>query len=148
MLSVLALAALAQPALADPGAADAAAVLKEMEQMTGFVPAFVHSMPAALLPSWWQATKDLDMNPRTALDSKTKELIGLAVAAQIPCDYCVEFHTQAAHAAGATDEQIREAVGMAAITRETSTLLNGMQIDRVQFRKDVERLLRGPHPKK
>ena len=28
-------------------------------------------------------------NPKGALDAKTKELIGLAVAAQIPCTYCV-----------------------------------------------------------
>ncbi len=34
--------------------------------------------------------------------------IALAVASQIPCDYCVYFHTQAAEANGATDEEIPE----------------------------------------
>ena len=48
------------------------------------------------------------MNPTGALDGKTKQLIGLGVAAQIPCAYCVYAHTKAAKAAGATDAQIKE----------------------------------------
>ena len=56
-------------------------------------------------------------NPNGALDAKTKELIGLAVAAQIPCTYCVYYHTQAARHAGATDAQIKEVVAAAAETR-------------------------------
>jgi AhpD family alkylhydroperoxidase len=143
LISFAMLAALTSIAAADP----AAATLKEIEQMTGFVPGFVRQIPASLLPSWWQSTKDVEMNPQTALDPKTKELIGLAVAAQIPCDYCIIFHTEAARGMGATDEQIREAVGISALTRETSTLLNGLQIDKAQFRKDVDRLMHaGPKP--
>jgi len=126
--------------------ADSKATLKEIEGAMGFVPSFVKVIPAALLPSWWQTAKDFEMNPTTALDGKTKELIGLAVAAQIPCEYCIIFHTEAARAMGASDEQIREAVGMAAITRESSTLFNGLQIDKAQFRKDLDRLMRqGKH---
>ena len=30
-----------------------------------------------------------EINPNGALDGETKELIGLAVAAQIPCEYCI-----------------------------------------------------------
>ena len=71
----------------------------------------------------------MQLNPDTALDGKTKELMGLAVAAQIPCSYCVYFHTAAAKANGATDEEIKEAVAMAAIVRHWSTVLNGMQVD-------------------
>lgn len=64
------------------------------------------------------------MNPG-ALDAKTKQLIGLAVAAQIPCAYCVFAHTKAAKAAGATDAQIREAIATAALVRFNSTMLHG-----------------------
>ncbi len=74
-------------------------------------------------------SRPVQLNPKTKLDGKTKELIGLAVAAQIPCQYCVYFHTAAAKANGATDEEIREAVAMAAIARHWSTVLNGMQVD-------------------
>ena len=65
------------------------------------------------------------MNPKGALDGKTKQLIGLAVAAQIPCAYCVFVHTKAAKAAGATDAQIKEAIATAALVRFNSTMLNG-----------------------
>jgi AhpD family alkylhydroperoxidase len=84
------------------------------------------------------------MNPNTALDGKTKQLIGLAVASQIPCEYCVMYHTEAARAEGATVAQIQEAVGMAAVTRQSSALLYGLQTDKVQFKKDLERLMKGP----
>jgi AhpD family alkylhydroperoxidase len=65
------------------------------------------------------------MNPAGALDGKTKQLIALGVAAQIPCAYCVFAHTKAAKAAGATDAQIKEAVATASLVRFNSTMLNG-----------------------
>src|SRR5262249_1910586 len=65
------------------------------------------------------------MNPTGALDGKTKQLIALGVAAQIPCAYCVYAHTKAARAAGATDAQIKEAIATAALVRFNSTMLNG-----------------------
>ncbi|MBA2540736.1 MAG: carboxymuconolactone decarboxylase family protein [Deltaproteobacteria bacterium] len=120
----------------------AAAAKKEIEKAFGFVPGFVHAMPQALLPSWWEATKALSMNPSTALDGKTKELIGLAVAAATPCEYCVLFHTEAARLNGANDQEIAEAVGIASLTKQGSTLLNGLLIDKAQFKKDVERIIK------
>jgi AhpD family alkylhydroperoxidase len=65
------------------------------------------------------------MNPTGALDGKTKQLIGLGVAAQIPCAYCVFALTKGAKAAGATDAQIKEAIATAALIRFNSTMLNG-----------------------
>ena len=60
-----------------------------------------------------------------ALDAKTRELVMLGVAAQIPCDYCVYGHTTIARAAGATDEEIKSAVAAAAAVRMWSTVLDG-----------------------
>jgi len=53
------------------------------------------------------ATKD------GVLDTKTKELIALAIAVAIRCDGCVAFHAQAAVRHGATREEIMETMGMA-----------------------------------
>jgi AhpD family alkylhydroperoxidase len=78
------------------------------------------------------------MNPKTALSNKEKELIGLAVAAQIPCPYCIYFHTESAKADGASDEEIKEAIAMSAITRHWSTVLNGSQIDMDAFKKEYQ----------
>jgi AhpD family alkylhydroperoxidase len=77
------------------------------------------------------------MKPDGALDTKTKELIGLAVAAQIPCQYCIYAHTLGAKHAGATDAQIKEAVGASALVRKMSTELNGNQYDLDAFKKEI-----------
>ena len=48
-----------------------------------------------------------------ALDSKSKELIALAVAVAIRCDDCIAFHAKAALEHGASREEVLEALGMA-----------------------------------
>lgn len=47
------------------------------------------------------------------LDEKTRELISLAVAVTTCCDGCIAIHTQAAKQAGASKEEIAEALGVA-----------------------------------
>lgn len=47
------------------------------------------------------------------LDDKTRELIALAVAVSPRCDGCITVHTAAANKAGATREEIAEALGVA-----------------------------------
>jgi len=82
------------------------------------------TLPDQALKPHWDEQRAV-MNPAGALDGKTKNLIGLAVAAQIPCTYCVYGHTKLAKAAGATDAQIKEAIATAALVRFNSTMLNG-----------------------
>ena len=48
-----------------------------------------------------------------ALDTKTKELIALAIAVAIRCDDCIAFHVKAALEQGASREEVTEALGMA-----------------------------------
>lgn len=48
-----------------------------------------------------------------AIDTKTKELIALAVSVAIRGDPCITFHAKAAVAAGATDEEIADTMGVA-----------------------------------
>ena len=82
------------------------------------------TLPDQLLKLHWDENQAV-MNPTGALDGKTKQLIALAVSAQIPCAYCVYATTKAAKAAGATDAQIKEAIATAALVRFNSTVLNG-----------------------
>lgn len=94
-------------------------------------------VPHAAVSSAWQEWMDV-FNPKGALDGKTKELIGLAVAAQIPCEYCIYGHTLGAKHAGATDEQIKEAIAASALVRKMSTELNGNQYDLAAFKKQID----------
>jgi AhpD family alkylhydroperoxidase len=47
------------------------------------------------------------------LDAKTRELIAVAVAISLRCDGCITVHTDAARKAGATQEELAEALGVA-----------------------------------
>ena len=48
-----------------------------------------------------------------ALDSKTKELIALAIGITARCDGCLAYHAKAAAKYGATREEIMETIGVA-----------------------------------
>ena len=48
-----------------------------------------------------------------ALDTKTKELIALAISVATRCDACVAFHAKAAVEQGATRDELMETMGMA-----------------------------------
>ena len=98
-------------------AQDAAATYRDIEATLGSVPTFFRLFAREGIAGAWAEFKTVQLNPNTALSGKEKELIGLAVASQIACTYCVYFHTEAAKANGATDAEIRDAVAMAAISR-------------------------------
>lgn len=138
--ALIAMTALAPLATAQDAAAQA--TYQDIEQTLGSVPSFFKAFPEAGVAGAWAEFKSIQLNPKTKLDGKTKELLGLAVAAQIPCQYCVYFHTAAAKLNGATDEEIRETVAMAAIVRHWSTVLNGMQVDLAGFKHETDTVLR------
>ncbi len=121
------------PARAD----DYDAAIKDIQSTMGGVPSFVKQFPKAGLPGAWAEVKAIELSERTALPPKVKSLISLAVAAQIPCSYCIWSDTEDAKRAGATEEEIQEAVAMAALTRHWSTIFDGMQVDFDQFKKEM-----------
>jgi AhpD family alkylhydroperoxidase len=122
--------------------ASAQAAYADIQKTLGSVPGFFKAFPESGIAGAWAEFKAVQLNPKTKLDGKTKELIGLAVAAQIPCQYCIYFHTAVAKANGATDQEIGEAVAMAAIARHWSTVLNGMQVDLATFKGETDAVLR------
>jgi AhpD family alkylhydroperoxidase len=121
--------------------AKATVTYQDIEATLGQVPTMFKVFPEVGIAGAWSEFKSVELNPNTALDGKTKELLGLAVSSQIPCQYCVYFHTAAAKANGATDAEIREAVAMAAIVRHWSTVLNGNQVDFAAFKAETDAML-------
>src|SRR5205809_7957787 len=83
---------------AEPKPAEAARA--DIQKTFGFVPQFLLQVPELALPGTWDEMKTLQLNPSTALPGKIKELIGLAVAAQVPCRYCTYAHTDFARLHG------------------------------------------------
>jgi AhpD family alkylhydroperoxidase len=115
---------------------------RDIQATLGVVPGFFRAFPEAGLPGAWAEFKQVQVAENTKLSPKVKQLIGLAVSAQVPCSYCVYFHTEVAKAYGATPDEIKEAVALAAISRHWSTVLNGMAIDMPTFRAEVDTSLR------
>jgi AhpD family alkylhydroperoxidase len=111
---------------------------QEMIAHFGFVPDFYKTLPRAALSLEWGVHRDFEL-AETAIPQKYKELIGLAVAAQIKCRYCIYFHQQAAIAHGASDEELKEACFMGGMTVQYSNVITGMRYDFEKFQGEVDR---------
>ena len=48
-----------------------------------------------------------------ALDTRTKELIAIAISIALRCDGCIAFHVKAARRAGASRDEMLETIAMA-----------------------------------
>ena len=114
---------------------------KEITETFGTFLSMFDAFPEYALPGAWQAFKELT-GPQGSIDPKNRELIGLAVASQIPCSYCVYFHTVSAKAYGATDEELKEAVAFAGSIRNWSTVIHGNQIELDDFKKEFDEMMK------
>lgn len=115
--------------------------MNEIKKTFGMVPTFFKEYPASGLPGAWEEFKAVQLNPKTAIDGKTKELIGLAVAAQIPCRYCTAFHKRAIRFDGGTKAEMNMAIAVAATARKWSAYFNGAQLDMGIFKADVDTMV-------
>jgi len=61
------------------------------------------------------------------LPKKTKALIAMAVAHAIQCPYCIDAWAVGAQSAGATRDEITEAIHVASALRGGATLVHGLQ---------------------
>ena len=86
-----------------PYAAIRMRVLQGMEQ-------FGEGHPAAM--EGFSQLNQAAMEPG-ALDAKTIELLCVVIAVTARCDACIAFHTNGALEAGATEEEVMEALGVA-----------------------------------
>lgn len=137
--SIAALAAIATLAITSFSVAQetpAADTYKEIEATLGVVPSHMKAYPQTAIAGAWAMTKGLLLSENNALEPKVKSLINLAVAAQIPCQYCIWLETKFARQQGATDAEVAEAVAQAAYVRHWSTVINGMQIDFETFKDE------------
>jgi AhpD family alkylhydroperoxidase len=95
--------------------------------------------PEQALKGAWEEYRAV-WSPNGAIPLKQKHLIGLGVAAQIPCEYCeyyVYAQTIKAKQAGATEAEIKEAIAVAALVRKWSTVLNGSAYDLEKLKAEL-----------
>ncbi len=63
-----------------------------------------------------------------ALSAREKSLIALAVSHTIQCPYCIDAYTSGSIKTGADEEQMMEAIHVAAAIRGGSSLVHGVQM--------------------
>jgi AhpD family alkylhydroperoxidase len=112
-------------------------VYAEIQAMMGVVPSMFKSLPDESLSLEWDLFKQVQFMPG-AIPNKYRELIGVAVAAAMKCQYCSYYHTQVAKLNGATDAEIEDATHYAKSSAGWSTYINGLQIDYGQFKREVD----------
>ena len=106
----------------------------------GIFPQIFDAVPEYALNSLWESFKTIT-GPDSNLEPKYRELISLSVAAQIPCSYCVYFHTEMAKAHGATQQEIEDAIAQGAFTRQMSMIIQGSQMDLEEFKKEFHQMM-------
>jgi AhpD family alkylhydroperoxidase len=80
-----------------------------------------------LAPAEFEAWANLDkiVGRDGALSRKYRELIAVGVACTTQCPYCIEVHSKAAKAAGASREELVEAVFVSAALRAGGAATHG-----------------------
>lgn len=124
-------------------AQDASSAYQDIRETYGNVPGFFYLFPGDRLIETWDAFKALQMNPGIEMDAATRELIGVAVAAQGTCHSCVYFHAMAASANGASESQILEAAKIGAATRRLDAALDQARGAPETFRWETNLVLWG-----
>ena len=63
-----------------------------------------------------------------AIPKKYKELMAITVALTTQCPYCIELHRDAARKAGATEQELAEAIHVAAALRAGAAITHGSHL--------------------
>lgn len=101
---------------------------REIEQYLGQVPSWMAALAEPVADHSWDVVRDLEFE-ETDLLRREKELIGLGAAAAMGCPYCTHFHTEGAKMEGVTEDELAEAVNIAATVQYFSTILHGAEVD-------------------
>ena len=113
--------------------------LTDMEETIGLVPGFFEALPEDDLVREWPFFKQYVLE-ETQIPPKYRELIGLAIAANIKCPYCEAFHRGAAEMHGATDEELSEIAMIASFTARWSTIIHAQHYDYDTFMEEFGRI--------
>jgi AhpD family alkylhydroperoxidase len=119
--------------------------LEDIEKTLGLVPGFMKGVPKDVLVAEWPIFRKYQLE-ESEIPPRYRELIGLAVAANIKCPYCQLFHREGAKMNGATEKELAEVAFLAAWTSHWSAIIHGQHYDYDTFEKEFEKI--GAHLQK
>ena len=73
-----------------------------------------------------------------AIPTKYSQLAALSASVAMRCEYCIPAHKSMAIAAGASEEEIRTAIAIAADVALNSSMLYGSEFDMKEFKKKFD----------
>lgn len=115
------------------------AVLDDIGASLGVVPDFMTALPADVLEADWPLMKKYVLG-ESKIPPKYREMIALAVAANIKCPYCELFHSGAAQLHGATEEELAEVAFLASFTTRWSAMIHAQHYDYAKFEKEFSQI--------
>jgi AhpD family alkylhydroperoxidase len=113
--------------------------LKDIKKTFGFVPGFMKGLPQDVLIHDWPLMKKYTLG-ESKVPAKYRELMGLAVAANIKCPYCQLFHKSVAQMYGATPEEFAEIAFLASYTSRWSSMIHAQHYDYDTFAKETQQI--------
>jgi 4-carboxymuconolactone decarboxylase len=113
-------------------------IYADCEQMLGIVPFILRVMARRPEFMIFSALKDFYALRPKSLDAKTAELLAVAAAAASGADKCLRVHMAAAERAGASEDEILDAVFIAANIGQTRVLASALRTFQ-QFEEGLEK---------
>jgi AhpD family alkylhydroperoxidase len=102
-------------------------IYADCEQMLGTVPFILRVMARRPEFMIFSALKDFYTLRPQSLDAKTAELLAVSAAAASGADKCLKVHMAAAERAGAGEDEILDAVFIAALVGQTKVLASSLR---------------------
>lgn len=113
--------------------------LKDIETTLGIIPDFMKALPADVLMADWPLMKKYVLG-ESKIPGKYREMIALAIAANLKCPYCELFHTGTAKLHGATDEELKEVYFLASFTTRWSAMIHAQNYDFDKFAEEFAKI--------
>lgn len=114
-------------------------ILKDVKETLGIVPGYMKALPKNVLIHDWALYKKYSIE-ESKIPAKYKEMIGLAIAANIKCPYCQYDHLEAAKSEGATEEELSELFYLASFTARWSSMIHAQNYDWETFIEESEKI--------
>ncbi len=116
-------------------------IYEEIRKTIGIVPGFFKTIPERTLREQWNLFKDTFLSDEGVFEPKMKELIGLAAAAGMDCDYCIPMHTAFCKFHNGTEEELNETAQLVRSVGQWSRLLYALNYDKELFQNELSEIL-------
>jgi AhpD family alkylhydroperoxidase len=113
--------------------------LKDIEASLGLVPGFMKALPADVLMADWPLMKKHVLG-ESKIPGKYREMIALAVSANLKCPYCELFHTGASQLHGASEDELKEVYFLASFTTRWSAMIHAQHYDYDKFKEEFAQI--------